>query len=35
MGSYVGSVDGMNYGTPVGSLLENILNKSPDEKMGG
>ena len=35
LGSSVGSLDGMNYGKPVGSLLENLLNKRPDEERVG
>ena len=35
LGYSIGYYDGMNYGTPVGSLLENLLNKRPDAEMGG
>ena len=34
LGYYDGSFDGMNYGTSVGSLLENLLNERPDADMG-
>ena len=36
LGSSVGSSDGITYlKEPVGSLLENLLSKSPDAEVGG